>query len=174
MSDEETIRHIRELLLRGERLLDEHCPKCGTPLILIKETGLKYCPKCRVYIATEEELKRAKIDAKKIKVYDFDDYWKKKENAKREIVRDEAKSLAIEEEKDTVRETPKSREEVEIIELNEEETLSRLDVLITLIVDKMREKIEKQDLTLEQMINLLDKIIQLRQNLENKERKHKN
>jgi len=32
---------MKELLLRGERMLGEVCPKCGTPLFLIKETGLK-------------------------------------------------------------------------------------------------------------------------------------
>ena len=58
--DPETKKLIEKLLLRGERMLGETCPVCGTPLFLIKELGLRFCPKCRRYvIKSEEEYEKA-------------------------------------------------------------------------------------------------------------------
>ena len=163
MSDSETIKHIRELLLRGERLLDEHCPKCGTPLILIKETGLKYCPKCRVYIATEEELKKAKVDPKKLKVYDFDEYWKTKEKAGSEQTEAPIEHV---EEKEKMKQKENSKEKKDITDsVISEDAIGELDNLISFMVTKIKEKIEKQDLTLEQMVDLLNRIVQLKKQI---------
>ncbi len=146
--DKSTVHHIRELLLRGDRMLDEHCPKCGMPLILIKKVGLKYCPKCRVYIATEEEIKKAKIDTSKLKVYDFDEYWK----GSTEIKVNE-----------TSKESPKNLMQTEI----EHHPLvgEKLDELIVIIIQKISEKINKQELTVDQLIKLLESIIELKNQL---------
>ena len=58
--DPETRKLMEKLLLRGERMLGETCPVCGTPLFLIKELGLRFCPKCKRYvIKSEEEYEKA-------------------------------------------------------------------------------------------------------------------
>lgn len=58
--DKETRELIEKLLLRGDRMLGETCPVCGTPLILIKSLGLRFCPKCKRYvIKSEEEYRKA-------------------------------------------------------------------------------------------------------------------
>ncbi|NIQ06254.1 MAG: hypothetical protein GWO20_11190 [Candidatus Korarchaeota archaeon] len=71
-------KHVVSLLKRGNRLLAEHCPKCGTPLLLIKDKGLKYCPKCQVYLATREEIEKGKV-AREEDIYEFDQYWEEQE-----------------------------------------------------------------------------------------------
>ena len=151
------IKHMKELLLHGERMLDEYCPKCGTPLFLIKETGLKYCPKCRVYIATPEELQRAKIDLNRLQVIDFDKYWSKKEKQ------------IIDKEKKVVK-TPSRKKEAPSLP-RENAVLSALDELILVIVDKLTLQIERnfEKVNINELLQLLDKIIDIRIRLTRKE-----
>ncbi|MCD6490810.1 MAG: hypothetical protein DRQ02_06405 [Candidatus Latescibacterota bacterium] len=150
--ENDLIKHMKELLLHGERMLDEYCPKCGTPLFLIKETGLKYCPKCRVYIATPEELQRAKIDLSRLQVIDFDKYWSKKE---RQIT-------SAEEEKKIVKTPGKKKKEASWIQ--KDAILSALDELILVIIDKLTLQIERnfEKININELLQLLDKIIALR------------
>jgi len=149
--DKETIAHMRDLLLRGARMLDEHCPKCGTPLFLIKETNLKYCPKCRVYIATQEELKRAKIDLKNTEIYDFEEYWSK-----------------IQDRSSVPSETGKSEKNQELRHEHEERSLiySTIDEAISALVERLMLKIQREDFNLNELIEVLEKLIEIRKKLE--------
>ena len=52
------ISHMAELLREGHKMLDEVCPRCGAILFFRKDVGLKYCPNCRIFLATPEELEK--------------------------------------------------------------------------------------------------------------------
>lgn len=71
--DRELLQKMKNLLLSGARMLDESCPNCGTPLFYIKEVGLKYCPKCDIYVATLREIENAKIDKHRLKLINIDE-----------------------------------------------------------------------------------------------------
>lgn len=43
-ADRASARHMGELLLRGARMTDRHCPECGSPLF--EEDGTTFCPEC--------------------------------------------------------------------------------------------------------------------------------
>jgi len=74
--DKELLQKMKNLLLSGARMLDEVCPNCGTPLFYIKEVGLKYCPKCDVYVATLQEIENAKIDKSRLKLININELKK--------------------------------------------------------------------------------------------------
>ena len=44
LSDEEIRKIITPLLLSGAKMLDKHCPKCGSPLFELN--GKVFCPVC--------------------------------------------------------------------------------------------------------------------------------
>jgi len=44
LSDEEIRKIITPLLLSGAKMLDKHCPKCGSPLFELN--GRVFCPVC--------------------------------------------------------------------------------------------------------------------------------
>ncbi len=159
IEDKEVVEHMRELLLKGARMLDEHCPRCGTPLFLIKETGLKYCPKCRVYIATEEELKLKGIDKTKAKIFDFEEYWKQKESESEKIEDTNQATVATPEKKENKEETTS--------ELIQKEELAHVfdDMLIT-ILEKIMLKIEEKEFTLSELLELLKELVKIRRELE--------
>lgn len=54
------IQHMIELLREGHKMLDESCPRCGAILFFRKDVGLKYCPNCRIFLASPEEIKKIK------------------------------------------------------------------------------------------------------------------
>ena len=149
--DKETIEHMRDLLLRGARMLDEHCPKCGTPLFLIKETNLKYCPKCRVYLATQEELKRAKINLSNAEIYDYDEYWSNRQEERREI--DELRGRARKSETKTTH--------------NEKNILhSTINEAILTLIERLIIKIQREDMEPNELLGILEKLIEIKTKLE--------
>ncbi|AIU70054.1 hypothetical protein TEU_06780 [Thermococcus eurythermalis] len=44
ISDEEIRKIIMPLMLSGAKMLDKHCPKCGSPLF--EKDGRVFCPVC--------------------------------------------------------------------------------------------------------------------------------
>jgi len=44
ISDEEIRKIIMPLMLSGAKMLDRHCPKCGSPLL--EKDGKVFCPVC--------------------------------------------------------------------------------------------------------------------------------
>ncbi|MEO2151080.1 MAG: Sjogren's syndrome/scleroderma autoantigen 1 family protein, partial [Thermococcus sp.] len=44
ISDEEIRKIIMPLMLSGAKMLDRHCPKCGSPLF--EKDGKVFCPVC--------------------------------------------------------------------------------------------------------------------------------
>ncbi|WP_297495339.1 Sjogren's syndrome/scleroderma autoantigen 1 family protein [Thermococcus sp.] len=52
ISDEEIRKIIMPLMLSGAKMLDKHCPKCGSPLF--EKDGKVFCPVC-------EHRKRQKV-----------------------------------------------------------------------------------------------------------------
>ncbi|WP_457753938.1 Sjogren's syndrome/scleroderma autoantigen 1 family protein [Thermococcus sp.] len=58
LSDEEIRKIITPLLLSGAKMLDKHCPKCGSPLFELN--GKVFCPVC------EHRKKQRKADLKGI------------------------------------------------------------------------------------------------------------
>ncbi|WP_297066639.1 Sjogren's syndrome/scleroderma autoantigen 1 family protein [Thermococcus sp.] len=44
ISDEEIRKIIMPLMLSGAKMLDKHCPKCGSPLF--EKDGKVFCPVC--------------------------------------------------------------------------------------------------------------------------------
>ena len=59
--DNDLVKKMSQLLEEGNTLLDEYCPKCGTPLFFIKSKKMRYCPKCNVYYVKENEAKERGI-----------------------------------------------------------------------------------------------------------------
>jgi len=148
---EETIAHMRNLLLKGARMLDEHCPKCNTPLFLIKETNLKYCPNCRVYLATEEELKRAKIDLDKVEVYDFEEYWSGKNVNKKETRG-----------KEQLGQKPNTNE----VYKGENLILSTIDEAIIALIERLMIIVQRRDLEIDEILKIIDKLLEVRRKIE--------
>ncbi|MFW6447983.1 MAG: Sjogren's syndrome/scleroderma autoantigen 1 family protein [Halobacteriota archaeon] len=52
-ADRATARQMGELLLRGARMTDRHCPECGSPLF--EEEGTVFCPTCEREVVEVEE-----------------------------------------------------------------------------------------------------------------------
>lgn len=52
-AERESTRHLSELLLKGAKMTDIHCPECGTPLF--REDDRTFCPECERTVVTEEE-----------------------------------------------------------------------------------------------------------------------
>lgn len=53
-ADRASARQMGELLLRGARMTDRHCPECGTPLF--EEEGATFCPECEREVVAPEEV----------------------------------------------------------------------------------------------------------------------
>ncbi|MFP4590382.1 MAG: Sjogren's syndrome/scleroderma autoantigen 1 family protein [Halobacteriales archaeon] len=54
-------RQMGELLLRGARMTDRHCPECGSPLF--EEEGTVFCPTCEREVVEEGEVPPMAADA---------------------------------------------------------------------------------------------------------------
>lgn len=67
--DRNVIAKMSELLLKGERMLEEICPLCKTPLFYIKSKKMRYCPMCDIYWVSEEEAKKYRIEAMTLEEY---------------------------------------------------------------------------------------------------------
>ncbi len=120
--DRELLQKMKNLLLSGARMLDEVCPNCGTPLFYIKEVGLKYCPKCDVYVATPQEIENAKIDKSRLKIISIDE---------------------LKREKSEIKELPKNKQRNSEIKSINKRVLDTLNELILVIVEKLILLIEK-------------------------------
>ena len=157
--EKKLLEKMRDLLLSGARMLGEACPKCGTPLFLIKEVGLKYCPKCNVYVATPDEIEKAKIDKSRLKIYDFDAYWASKEEEKEEAV-----PKTITEEKE-VRKKAETIEREKVIE--KQHILDALDELILTLIEKITLLIDRnfQKADPKELLGILREIIKIRKEL---------
>ncbi|AAL80622.1 hypothetical protein PFDSM3638_02485 [Pyrococcus furiosus DSM 3638] len=55
ITDEEIRKVIAPLLLSGAKMLDKHCPKCGSPLF--EKDGKVFCPVCEY----REKQKKEKV-----------------------------------------------------------------------------------------------------------------
>jgi len=149
---------MKDLLLRGARMLGDSCPKCGTPLFYVKAVGLKYCPKCDVYLATPEELEKAKIDKTKLKILDFNEYWSKKEQIQtpqEELTKPPEKMPA--EPKPKI--TPKEKVSIEVNKLSDaiNELIIVLIEKLILLIDREYEKLNVRD-----MIEILKELIKVK------------
>ena len=152
------ILKMKNLLLRGARMLDETCPRCNTPLFYIKETGLKYCPKCNVYLATPEELEKVKIDKKRLKIFDFDEYWEmQKEKTIEKIPREKTRKEPQVENHEQI-----GKEAIPSTKLSD-----ALDELIIAIIEKLIILIDKnyENMKIENLIEILRELIQLKKSL---------
>ncbi|MHA1616370.1 MAG: autoantigen p27 domain-containing protein [Candidatus Njordarchaeales archaeon] len=164
--EKKLLERMKDLLLRGERMLGEACPRCGTPLFLIKATGLKYCPKCNVYLATPEELEHAKVDKKMLKVIDFEDYWRKKEvePETHESPRyDEISEQAPQEE------TAKTerREEIKIRKPEKLKLIDTIDELIIALTEKIIIKLDRENIDVEKLFKWLLELLEVRKRVLN-------
>lgn len=56
-ADRASAQHMGELLLRGARMTDRHCPECGTPLFA--EDGATFCPECEREVVAPDEVQSA-------------------------------------------------------------------------------------------------------------------
>lgn len=163
--EREVIARIRDMLMQGHQLTDRHCPRCGYPLIRDKNVNLDYCPHCNVYLATPEELKKAKIDLSKTPIYDFNEYWKMRE--RREKARVEVKPEAAEKRVESVA-VVRRREERERVP--REKVVSHslkeaLDSLLATLIDKLTQIIVESDLSASDCIKLLRELVELRKAL---------
>ncbi len=52
-AERESARHMSELLLKGAKMTDRHCPECGTPLF--REDDRIYCPECERTVVTGDD-----------------------------------------------------------------------------------------------------------------------
>jgi len=162
-AERELIKRMKNLLLNGARMLDETCPKCGTPLFYMKDIGLKYCPKCNVYVATPAELENAKIDQTKLKIIDFDSYWSSERNEEKKVKED---SLNLEqqekrlEKKDAM---PIIRNDLAI----SSKVTDFIDELICAIIEKIILRVERdfEKISVEELLKILNDIIRIRQML---------
>jgi len=164
VENKKLFEEMRKLLLDSSRwrMLDEVCPRCGTILFLDKQVNLKYCPKCKVYLASPEELQKAKIDLSKMKIYDFEEYWKMVEKGK-EIPK------TIEKEKRLAEISEKEVKQVEKVtkkEIIKTNITDALDSLILTLIDKLTSILLKSELSLDECIEILFKLIKLRKELQ--------
>lgn len=169
----EVRERMTKLLKQGNKLLAEYCPKCGTPLFLIKDKGLKYCPKCQVYLATEEEIEEKEIDTTKEKIYDFDKFWKQEgEKEKKEIGIKEPV-----EKRKTMKRTSQEKEEVLTKKAVAQEKLERktpgkvnssLDTVLATLLHKLSIKIEERELSSEKILEWIERLAKIRSCLKEK------
>ncbi|BAA29888.1 Sjogren's syndrome/scleroderma autoantigen 1 family protein [Pyrococcus horikoshii] len=54
ITDEEIRKVIAPLLLSGAKMLDKHCPKCGSPLF--EKDGRVFCPVCEYREKQKKEM----------------------------------------------------------------------------------------------------------------------
>lgn len=161
LEEEEVSKRVAKLLKQGNKMLSEHCPKCGSPLFLIKERGLKYCPKCEVYLASRAEIKKADI-GDEARIYDFDEYWKEEEGRKRPTTG----KTKYESKKPTKKQT-KTYEQKKVQRKGiEGRPIDReMDATIHSILRRFNSKIKERDVPAEKLIEWLDKMVSIRETL---------
>ncbi len=154
--ERELIKKMSRLLLKGAKMLEETCPMCGTPLFYMKEVGLKYCPKCDIFVATPEELEKAKVDKRMIKIISPEDL--KEEKKEKKIIKEELL-------KRPVKQLPR----MEKLLKTSDERLKELDDAFSdalyLLIDKFIESVQQEKLSSSEVLELMDKLITLWKNL---------
>ena len=154
--ERELIKKMSKLLLKGAKMLDETCPMCGTPLFYMKEVGLKYCPKCDIFVATPEELEKAKVDKRMIKIIGPEDL--KGEKKEEKIIKEEL-----------LRKPEKRLPKMEKLLKTSDERLKELDEAFSdalyLLIDKFIESVQQEKLSSNEVLELMNKLITLWRNL---------
>lgn len=161
--EKKLFEEMKKLLLNSSRwrMLDEVCPRCNTILFLDKQVNLKYCPKCRVYLASPEELQKAKIDLSRMKIYDFEEYWKMIERGKEvpKTIKKKEHWTEISKEK------TKQIERVTRKEIIKTNIADALDSLILTLIDKLTSIVVSSDIDIEKALDILAKLVRLRKEL---------
>lgn len=160
--EEEIRKRVTKLLKQGNKMLSEHCPKCDSPLFLIKERGLKYCPKCEVYLASRDEIKKADI-GEEARIYDFDEYWKEVEGKRKKSTTNKVEQAPKKSTKKQI--STKKQKKIQKKRRKENSIDKEMDEMIHLIVRKFNSKIRKRDVRPEKLIEWLDKLVRIREKL---------
>lgn len=126
-------------------MLDESCPKCGTPLFYIKEVGLKYCPKCDIYVATLEEIENAKIDKSKLKLINIDEVEKEEKGESLEI------------------------KKLKPVKSLNEKVIESINELILVIIEKLILLMEKkhEGMNINSLLSILERLINIANRIKN-------
>lgn len=159
-SEDELRKRMTKLLKKGNKLLAEYCPKCGSPLFLIKNKGLKYCPKCNVYLASREDIEREEIDRDRI--YDFDSYWENDTKTKQEKAVTKKQS-----QKNTSRGKKRPRETKTTYEEKRQvhDLAPEIDRLLQLLLKKLESQLRNRQIPSDKLVEWLKTLMEVRNQL---------